>query len=95
MWSSWSFCVKVGAISLNIISSIFYSNIIPDSKMNFSEAVKGVSTKSEKLCAIHSSWETEFGLAMTDSDIANLLSKFTLDETYANLQKVVLNYRLI
>ena len=56
--------------------------------MNYSEAVRGPLTISGKLFVIQSSFETEFGRKINDADIADLNKFFTLNETYAKIQKV-------
>ena len=56
--------------------------------MSFSEVVHGTVLLSNKLGAIQSAWETEFGRKMTDRDKTDLNKRFTLEETHENIQKV-------
>ena len=56
--------------------------------MEFSEALKSQVTPSIKIHTIQSSWETEYGREITETDWTNLHKFFSLDEIYSNVQKV-------
>ena len=56
--------------------------------MEFSEALKSQVTPSIKIHTIQSSWETEYGREITETDWTNLHKFFSLNEIYSNVQKV-------
>ena len=57
--------------------------------MNFLKAVQGIRTQSGKVKAIQSAAETEIHRELSQQEIASLTRRFTLDELFENIEKVI------
>ena len=56
--------------------------------MDFLRAVKGPSTRAGSLRSIQSAAETELRRPLSEEELSYLISKYSLDGLYSNIQKV-------